>query len=551
MSSPTPSAGTGASPAGPSARPHEPARPLDPGPGPAARTRERLAEPLHEMPLRLRLVAVMVSLLAAALAITGAAGAHQLRAYLEDRQANELAQSYRPIANAAHQAVIENRNTTINAVVPENTYVTRIILPATDDRPLPQIRDLPVTPVTGEGSSATTSDGPRPHFPDLSAASTRVEDHRPFIAASEGGGSTRWMVIAGTASDGSVYAVAVSLDRVDEIVSKVRWFSVIVAALALATLAVLGWFAIRRAFRPLRQIEDTAKAIAAGDLSRRVPLAATNDEVSSLSQSINVMLAQIEESFAVRAASEEQMRQFVADASHELRTPLATVRGYAELFRQGAVSDPEDLRSAMRRIEDEAARMGVLVEDLLTLTRLERRGTAPGDQPRSIGPVDLTVIGADAAQDAQALDHGRAIHVVGLNGPMQPVVVQGDEDALRQVVTNLMANAIRYTPEQSPIEIAVGSRDGRAELQVRDHGDGVPPHLRERIFERFYRADASRNSASGGSGLGLAIVAAIVEGHDGTVHVEETVGGGATFVVRVPQVTHSDQPGPVQTEPLE
>ena len=524
--------------------------PLPPPQTPAGlRTRERLAEPLHEMPLRLRLVAVMVSLLAAALAITGAAGVLQLRGYLEDRQANELRQSYRPIANAAHEAVVENRNTTINAVVPENTYFTRIILPAGSDRPLAQIRDLRVTS-TDNDEQASDSDGPKPRFPDLALDSPRVHDHQPFVVQSVGGGSTRWMVIAGETTDGGIYAVAVSLDRTDEIVDKVRWFGVMIAMLALLALALLGWFAIRRAFRPLRQIEDTAKAIAAGDLSRRVPEAATNDEVSSLSHSLNVMLAQIEGSFAVRAASEERMRQFVADASHELRTPLATVRGYAELFRQGAVSDPEDLRSAMRRIEDEASRMGVLVEDLLTLTRLERRQPAPGEQPRNLGPVDLTVIGADAAQDAQALDHGREIGLVGLAGPVQPVVVHGDEDALRQVVTNLMANAIRYTPEHTPIEIVVGARDG-AELHVRDHGPGVPEQQRHRIFERFYRADASRNSASGGSGLGLAIVAAIVQAHGGSVHVDETAGGGATFVVRIPQVSHRDRPAPVQTHTIE
>ncbi|AKU18745.1 hypothetical protein VV02_08120 [Luteipulveratus mongoliensis] len=504
------------------------------------------------MPLRLRLVAVMLSLLAAALAITGTAGAHQLRSYLEERQSTELRQSYRPIAKAAHDAVVENRNTTIDAVVPENTYATRIILPATADRPVAEIRDLPVSPINEDSTDTTpTTNGPKPRFPNLTITSPRVIDHQPFVVQSAGGGSTRWMVVAGTTDDGGLYAVAVSLDRVDIIVTKVRWFSVLIALLALATCALLGWFAIRRAFRPLRQIEDTAKAIAAGDLSRRVPEAATKDEVSSLSHSLNVMLAQIEESFVVRAASEDRMRQFVADASHELRTPLATVRGYAELFRQGAVSEPEDVRSAMRRIEDEATRMGVLVEDLLTLTRLERRQPAPGEQPRNLGPVDLTVIGADATQDAQALDHDREIRLVGLDGPVQAAVVFGEEAGLRQVVTNLMANAIRYTPEQTPIEIAVGTRGWNAELQVRDHGDGVPPDQRRRIFERFYRADASRNSASGGSGLGLAIAAAIVQSHGGTVHVEETPGGGATFIVRIPQVSHSDRPGPVQTQAVQ
>ena len=184
------------------------------------------------------------------------------------------------------------------------------------------------------------------------------------------------------------------------------------------------------------------------------------------------MLAQIEQSFAVREASEERMRQFVADASHELRTPLAAVRGYAELYRQGAVSEPEDVATAMRRIEEEATRMGGLVEDLLLLTRLDDQ------RPMRLGPVDLTVLVADAAQDARALDPGRTVTVVGLDGDLTPTTVQGDDARLRQVLTNLVGNAINHTPAGTPIEIAVGSRVARA-----GRGAGARPRPRRRPGE--------------------------------------------------------------------
>ena len=241
------------------------------------------------------------------------------------------------------------------------------------------------------------------------------------------------------------------------------------------------------------------------------------------------MLAQIEQSFAVREASEARMRQFVADASHELRTPLAAVRGYAELFRQGAVSGPEDVSATMRRIEDESIRMGGLVDDLLLLTRLD------SSRPLRRGLVDLTVLAADAVADARALAPTRQVRLLALTGDLEPTTIEGDEARLRQVVTNLVGNAVNHTPAGTSIEIAVGVGDGRARLEVRDHGGGVDPVKARRVFERFYRADPSRGRGNGGgNGLGLAIVAAIVGAHDGQVGVGATPGGGATFVVDLP-----------------
>jgi two-component system OmpR family sensor kinase len=331
--------------------------------------------------------------------------------------------------------------------------------------------------------------------------------------------------------------VAVPLRGVDTTVQRTLQLTILIGLGVIASCAILGWYGIRRAFRPLAQIEDTAAAIAAGDLARRIPEPATRDEVSSLSRSLNAMLAHIEESFAVREASENRMRQFVADASHELRTPLAAVRGYAELYRQGAVTTPDDIAGTMHRIEDESIRMGGLVNDLLLLTRLG------SERPLERGPVDLTVLAADAVMDARALDPTRQVRLVGLEEELQPTLVEGDEARLRQVVTNLVGNAVNHTPSGTDVEIAVGLRAGHARLEVRDHGEGVDPVKARRVFERFYRADPSRGrSSGGGNGLGLAIVAAIVGAHNGQVGVAPTHGGGATFVVDLPTANSQWEP---------
>ncbi|MGB6021771.1 MAG: HAMP domain-containing sensor histidine kinase, partial [Ornithinimicrobium sp.] len=265
----------------------------------------------------------------------------------------------------------------------------------------------------------------------------------------------------------------------------------------------------------------------------RVPTPAAQDEVSSLSDSLNIMLADIEQAFAVRKASEQRMRQFVADASHELRTPLATVRGYAELYRVGGVSEPDDVAAAMRRIEDEATRMTRLVESLLLLTRWDSAGQLASE------PVDLTVLSSDVVQDARVRAPDRDVHLVPLGAGSGRPVALGDDGALRQVLTNLVANAIAHTPEGTDIEVALGVESARCVVEVRDHGDGIDPTTAERVFARFYRADAGRTRERGGSGLGLAIVATIVARHGGTVRHTPTAGGGATFRVELPLQSRS------------
>ena len=292
--------------------------------------------------------------------------------------------------------------------------------------------------------------------------------------------------------------------------------------------ALLTRFLVTTTFAPLREVEDTAVAIADGDLSLRLPSTApTNTEVGRLNRSLNIMLGRIDRAFADRARTIDQMQRFVGDASHELRTPLVSVRGYAELYRMGALQTPEEIGQAMERIEKEAIRMGALVEDLLELARMDET------RPLEIGKFDLLTIAHDAALDARAFDPERTITVEG-----DSVEILAAENKIRQVVTNLMGNALRFTESGTPLELVVSYDEaaGEATISIVDHGDGIPKQIREKIFERFYRADNSRARETGGSGLGLAIVASIVKAHQGRIDVTATKGGGATFSVTLPVV---------------
>ena len=292
--------------------------------------------------------------------------------------------------------------------------------------------------------------------------------------------------------------------------------------------ALLTRFLVTTTFAPLREVEDTAVAIADGDLSLRLPSTApTNTEVGRLNRSLNIMLGRIDRAFADRARTIDQMQRFVGDASHELRTPLVSVRGYAELYRMGALQTPEEIGQAMERIEKEAIRMGALVEDLLELARMDET------RPLEIGKFDLLTIAHDAALDARAFDPERTITVEG-----DSVEILAAENKIRQVVTNLMGNALRFTESGTPLELVVSHDEaaGEATISIVDHGDGIPKQIREKIFERFYRADNSRARETGGSGLGLAIVASIVKVHQGRIDVTATKGGGATFSVTLPVV---------------
>lgn len=291
-------------------------------------------------------------------------------------------------------------------------------------------------------------------------------------------------------------------------------------------------------FRPLREVEMTAARFAGGDYSQRLSGATPNTEVGRLTRSLNTMLSRIDRAFADRAETIEQMRRFVGDASHELRTPLASVRGYAELYRMGAITKKAEVAQAMGRIEKEAQRMTALVTDLLELARLDEA------RPLEFGPVNLVGLAIDAAGDAGASAPGRTVSVwvegetVTDASSVSPIIITADENKIRQVIANLMQNALRFSPATTNIEIALSleSAPDRGVVSVIDHGEGIPPQIREKIFQRLWRADTSRARETGGSGLGLAIVETIVKRHRGTISVLETPGGGATITVALPRV---------------
>ncbi|ADD44778.1 sensor histidine kinase [Stackebrandtia nassauensis] len=334
-----------------------------------------------------------------------------------------------------------------------------------------------------------------------------------------------------TTNEKGYVVVGTPLVDVDNTVARLLWIDLLVGAGVLAALAAVGVALVRASLYPLKEMEHTATAIAGGDLSQRVPERDPRTEAGRLGRVFNQMLSRIETALEAREKSEkraleseERMRRFVADASHELRTPLTTVRGFAELYRQRADVDPVEVAGLMRRIEDEATRMGLLVEDLLLLARLD------AERPFRDAQVDLLTISVDTVTAAEVTAHGRHIELSTQGGPF---LVRGDELSLRQVLSNLVSNALRYTPPESQIEVRLRSDDTHVELEVVDDGPGMTEEQVERVFERFYRADKARSRNAGGTGLGLAIVAALVDAHNGEVSVWSKPGEGAKFTVRL------------------
>jgi two-component system OmpR family sensor kinase len=337
------------------------------------------------------------------------------------------------------------------------------------------------------------------------------------------------------AKTGSVLVEAIPLTGTNAALHRLLLLEFLVSWAVLIALAAAAWLIIRLSLRPLQKMADTAGEIAQGNLSRRVEEVDERTEVGRLGAALNVMLGRIETAFREREASEERLRRFVADASHELRTPLTSIRGYSELFQHGLADRPADLDTAMRRIDSESTRMAGLVDDLLLLARLDQGRPLEGE------PVDLAVLAEDAAQDARAVDPART---VTCEVRAQCRII-GDEGRLRQLLGNLVSNALAYTPAGSPIEIVVdlepprGGARSRAMITVIDHGPGIGADAAVHVFERFWRSDPGRVRAQGGAGLGLSIVAAIADAHGGSVVLSETPGGGATFSVELPS-----EPGP-------
>ena len=378
--------------------------------------------------------------------------------------------------------------------------------------------------------SGTFSDGS--NLPDIPADLS--VDRSRFLTVDSAEGSGRWRVLVSEPDPfaGMVSVVAVPMGDVDDALGRLILIEVLSASVLLAILGVGSWFILRRGLRPLEQMACSAGSITASSLQasgggaatsiERVSPADDQSEVGRLGRAINTMLAEIEEAFRERDATEERLRRFLADASHELRTPLTSIRGFAELFRLGAVEDREQLAVVLRRIENESDRMATLVEELLLLARLDQTRT-----PQRT-PVDLAVLCADACTDASATAPDRR---VTLHVP-SPVVVTGDVDHLRQAIGNLVTNALRHTPAGSPIEVGARVHGQTAIVEVRDHGPGLDAEALGHVFDRFWQADDARVGA--GTGLGLAIVAAIAEEHGGEVTVDNAPGGGASFSIRLP-----------------
>ena len=509
---------------------------------PARRAMASVRRRYGRIPLRVKLVVAMLLLVVIALAVAGAAGAATLRGYLVDRVDAQL--------HAAEQPIVEHGLSGVTGTAPppgpsgpSDPDGDQRSHGAHDNR-LPSQFVVAVTNAAGRLVYGPTSelidpDEAMPDLPEPTSAQSSAAGTRVFTVDAVHG-DNQWRVLATpvrlAGGAAGTLLIAQSLGPVNSTITHVELLSLVIGVITVILLAGIGYLIVRASLRPLRAVERTAADIAAGDLSHRVPEADPRTEVGQLSLALNTMLGEIETAFAERAESEQEareseqrMRRFVADASHELRTPLTSIRGFAELYRQGAVADEEALRRVMQRIEGEAARMGVLVDDLLLLARLDQ------ERPLAEAPVDVLALAADAVHDARAVDPGRPVILeVGPTDP--PPVVRGDEARLRQVLGNLVSNALRHTPSGTPVTVRVFTAPTprpHVVLEVADRGPGMDPDDAAHVFERFYRADKAR-AGEGGTGLGLAIVAALVAGHSGTVTVQTTAGQGSTFRVELP-----------------
>jgi len=563
----------------------------------SARRWQEFRQWVGRIPLRVKLITAVLALVAIALAVISTVSIALFRDY-QFRRANQqvitLYQQALTQANAGHGLGPTEQPTGqlyagsfLIAMQPEGSSLA--VSPGTS------IPDIPNSPAWLSANSGKLVDVPSVTGTDKWRVITKLLTYRGVDPLSGQVVTQRETLIAG-----------VDLGDINGTIGRLAYIDMIVSIVVVAALAIVGIAIVRTSLRPLTEIEHTAQAIAAGDLSRRVPEHDPRTEVGRLGRALNAMLAQIESAFRARERSEasarrseERMRQFVADASHELRTPLTAIRGYAEYYRQrggldngshpagglehesssqpahngaapgtapadsaapprstggdtglaagSAQPDPltgPDMDRIMERVEQESSRMGGLVEDMLVLARLDEQ------RPIERRPVDLLTLAADGVQDARIVAPSRAIDLTVDAGTA--FLVLGDEGRLRQVISNLMSNALTHTPVGSPITVRIlaGQQAGNppvpsAVLEVVDHGPGLTQEQASRVFERFYRADQARGRRTGGSGLGLAIVAALVAAHDGTVSVDTAPGRGATFRITLPLA-----PEALVTEPV-
>lgn len=465
--------------------------------------------------LRARVLIVLVVTAAAVAGAVDTVTYLSLRSFLLGRVDQQLDAAHRPLVRSL-AGTEQGRITGLDDFAPGLYVEVRTADGDVVDRA--QLRRPDRAPVTPELPAFIT-------VPDRVATGGRNDASSAFTITGGSGGDGRYRVASWRLSpEGLTLVLALPLEDVDSTLRRLLFVEVAVTGVALAAGLVLARSLLVLGLRPLSDISTTAGAIAGGDLTRRIARQDDRTEIGRLGSALNAMLVQIEGAFAERRSSEERLRRFVADASHELRTPLTSIRAYAELFDRGADQRPDDLARLLQGIEREAFRMGVLVDDLLLLARLDQ------GRPIEGAPVDLGAVAGEAVDVARAVDPGRPIelHVEG------SVEVRGDRVRLRQIVDNLLANVRSHTPPDTPAVVSVRCEHATAVLAVTDEGPGIPDADRASVFERFARSDPARSRDAGGAGLGLAIVAAIASAHGGTAEAERAPAGGACIVVRIP-----------------
>jgi two-component system OmpR family sensor kinase len=484
--------------------------------------------------LHRRLVAVMAILLVVGLGVADFVTYASVSSFLYGRADDQLSSS--EVLAADYLSYSAARNVAVTAadlshrvspdvyllVVDPQGHVLLSRASGSPESPDPRPTLLSTIPVEPEGTASSHHFGRH--------AGTYRPDPNAVVVGGEGDPQAQYRAVAVAVPQGTLIS-ALSLNPTNDTLASLRRIELLASLAVVVVMSGLALWLVRRGLRPLADMAETADAIASGDLTRRVPEGSIDTEVGRLGVALNQMLTQIEGAFDVKTASEERLRQFVADASHELRTPLTSIRGYAELLRRGGFSDEASRRKALQRIEDEATRMGGLVEDLLLLAELDR------GRPLRAEPVDLGRICADVADDTNALDHE---HHLSLDIDA-PVTVVGDPERLAQVAHNLVRNALAHTPPGTDVVVSVGVEGSMGFIRVKDSGPGVAPLASDRIFDRFYLGDPSRTGA--GTGLGLAIVRAIAEALHGEARLESPPEGGASFVVTVP-LSRTPAPSP-------
>ena len=475
---------------------------------------------LKDASLRTRVMAAAAFLVVLTSVVTGVLGTILLRSYLIGRSDAQL------------------RSFTVEA----SRLLTRTTPPTARDGEQQSLPTRFFAEVVSAGGQVETAAGSAhtANGPSLSAAQMG-DDGTPFTVPAPGAAGHSWRVLVTPASGGRHIVTAYSLDDLDSTVSRLEMADAVAGAVAVGLLAGVGLPLVRASLAPLARIEATATAIAGGDLSRRIDNRSRKTEVGRLSAVLNTMLAAMEAAYRARADGEaralraqERMREFAADASHELRTPLTSVRGLAEYaLQQGDAASREELLRLMTLIQGEAGRMSRLVADLLLLARFD------AGRPLDRAPVDLASIAALAVQHARLVHPGRPITLHAA----EPVVVSADDARIRQVIDNLLGNAVQHTPDGTPVTVTVTSGQGDGWLTVADRGPGMTPEQASRVFERFYRTEDARTRAAGGAGLGLAIAASLTAAHGGDITVDTAPGHGAAFTVRLPLATIANGQG--------